>query len=110
MAGPTVRKRPEEVESAEMEQFVHGPFALLDSAMRDGTPVLISCRSNRKLFGRVRAFDRHMNMILDGVQEIWMDKSSLAYANRRTLGNVFLRGDNVILVVKKPETETSAKA
>ena len=106
--GVTAKPRPEEAESKELEDFVHGPFRLLDSAMNDGTPVLISCRSNRKLFGRVRAFDRHMNMILDNVQEIWMDGSSLTYANRRTLGKVFLRGDNVILIVKKPDDAAQA--
>lgn len=25
--------------------------------------VLISCRNNKKLLGRVKAFDRHMNMV-----------------------------------------------
>ncbi|KNH07458.1 Small nuclear ribonucleoprotein Sm D2 [Perkinsela sp. CCAP 1560/4] len=96
------KRRPEEAEAQEIEDFAHGPFSLLDTSMRTGGQVLISCRNNRKLVGRVRAFDRHMNMILDTVQEIWMDSSSMGYANRRTLGNVFLRGDNVILVVKSP--------
>ncbi|KAL4582418.1 hypothetical protein LXL04_006967 [Taraxacum kok-saghyz] len=27
--------------------------------------VLINCRNNKKLLGRVRAFDRHCNMVLE---------------------------------------------
>ena len=37
--------------------------------------VLISCRNNRKLMGRVKAFDRHCNMILENVKEMWSEVS-----------------------------------
>ena len=33
---------------------------------------MISLRNNRKLLGRVRAFDRHMNLILENVQEVFI--------------------------------------
>ena len=29
--------------------------------------VLINCRNNKKLLGRVKAFDRHCNMVLENV-------------------------------------------
>ena len=35
--------------------------------------VLINCRNNRKLLGRVKAFDRHCNMILENVKEMWTE-------------------------------------
>jgi hypothetical protein len=35
--------------------------------------VLINCRNNRKLLGRVKAFDRHCNMILENVKEFWTE-------------------------------------
>ncbi len=35
--------------------------------------VLISCRNNRKLLGRVKAFDRHCNMVLENVKEMWTE-------------------------------------
>jgi small nuclear ribonucleoprotein (snRNP)-like protein len=35
--------------------------------------VLINCRNNRKLLGRVKAFDRHCNMVLENVKEIWTE-------------------------------------
>ncbi|KAK7244220.1 hypothetical protein RIF29_39039 [Crotalaria pallida] len=40
-----------------------------------GFRVLINCRNNRKLLGRVRAFDRHFNMIVENVKEIWTELS-----------------------------------
>lgn len=37
------------------------------------TQVLINCRNNKKLLGRVRAFDRHCNMVLENVREMWTE-------------------------------------
>lgn len=37
--------------------------------------VLINCRNNRKLLGRVKAFDRHCNMVLENVKEFWTEAS-----------------------------------
>jgi small nuclear ribonucleoprotein D2 len=34
---------------------------------------LINCRNNKKLLGRVKAFDRHCNMVLEGVKEMWTE-------------------------------------
>ena len=38
--------------------------------MSDGTQILINCSNNKKLLGRVRAFDRHYNMVLEEVTEM----------------------------------------
>lgn len=35
--------------------------------------VLINCRNNKKLLGRVKAFDRHCNMVLENVKEMWTE-------------------------------------
>jgi len=35
--------------------------------------VLINARNNHKLLGRVKAFDRHCNMILENVTEMWQE-------------------------------------
>jgi small nuclear ribonucleoprotein (snRNP)-like protein len=35
--------------------------------------VLINCRNNRKLLARVKAFDRHCNMVLENVKEMWTE-------------------------------------
>ena len=35
--------------------------------------VLINCRNNHKLLARVKAFDRHCNMLLENVKEMWTE-------------------------------------
>lgn len=35
--------------------------------------MLISVRNNRKLLARVKAFDRHCNMVLENVKEMWTE-------------------------------------
>ena len=35
--------------------------------------MLINCRNNRKLLARVKAFDRHCNMVLENVKEMWTE-------------------------------------
>lgn len=39
-----------------------GPFSVLYKAVRSNTQVLINVRNNHKLLGRVKAYDRHMNL------------------------------------------------
>lgn len=39
------------------------PLSVLQSAVRSGTQILVALRNNRKLLGRVKAFDRHANMV-----------------------------------------------
>jgi small nuclear ribonucleoprotein (snRNP)-like protein len=43
--------------------------------------VLINCRNNHKLLARVKAFDRHCNMVLENVKEMWTEtpKSGIYY-------------------------------
>lgn len=39
-----------------------GPFSVLYKAVRTNTQVLVNVRNNHKLLGRVKAYDRHMNL------------------------------------------------
>jgi small nuclear ribonucleoprotein D2 len=39
-----------------------GPYSVLYKAVRGNTQVLINVRNNHKLLGRVKAYDRHMNL------------------------------------------------
>lgn len=49
------------------DDFTTGPLSLLRAAVLDGSQVLINVRNNKKLLGRVKAFDRHCNMVRDGL-------------------------------------------
>ncbi|CAA0832016.1 Small nuclear ribonucleoprotein family protein [Striga hermonthica] len=57
----------------EEEEFHTGPLSVLMMSVKNNTQVLINCRNNRKLLGHVRAFDRHCNMVLENVREMWTE-------------------------------------
>lgn len=59
-----------ELQRLEEYEFAHGPMSVLQDAVQNGTQVLISCRNNHKLLAKVRAFDRHTNLVLENVKEV----------------------------------------
>lgn len=61
-----------ELRKIEEEEFQTGPLSLLTLAVREHQQVLISLRNNKKLLARVKAFDRHFNMVLENVKEVSM--------------------------------------
>ncbi|KAI9671461.1 MAG: mRNA splicing protein [Alyxoria varia] len=67
-----------EIAQLEEHEFTSGPLSILQTAVRSHTQVLISCRNNRKLLARVKAFDRHCNMVLENVKEMWTETPRLA--------------------------------
>lgn len=76
---PLTHTRSEyEVSQVEEYEFSHGPLSLLRTAVLNHSQVLISLRNNRKLLARIKAFDRHMNMILENVKEMWTETPRLA--------------------------------
>ena len=58
----------------EKEDFSKGPLSILMNSVTKNTQVLISLRNNHKLLARVKAFDRHCNMVLENVTEMWTEK------------------------------------
>ncbi|KAK3369252.1 small nuclear ribonucleoprotein sm d2 [Lasiosphaeria ovina] len=96
-----------EYEIAQLEnwEMSHGPLSILQTAVRSHTQVLISIRSNRKLLARVKAFDRHCNMVLENVKEMWTEtpsyqgKKGRPVNKDRFISKMFLRGDSVIIVL-----------
>ena len=48
-------------------------MSILKQAIQSDKEVLIFCRSGKKLTAKVKAFDRHMNMVLENVQELWTE-------------------------------------
>ena len=102
-------------EKTEEDMINEGPLSLLKDAVRTNSQILIYCRNNRKLLGRIRAFDRHMNIILEAVCEIWSEmmkgksKQHKLRNRERFISKMFLRGDSIILIVKNPnETRSDA--
>mmetsp|Transcript_4497 Transcript_4497/g.8407 ORF Transcript_4497/g.8407 Transcript_4497/m.8407 type:complete len:110 (+) Transcript_4497:137-466(+) len=96
---------------SEMDSFTTGPLSLLTMSVKSNTQVLINCRNNRKLLGRVKAFDRHCNMVLENVKEMWTENPKTGKGQKkakpvnkdRFISKMFLRGDSVILVLRNPK-------
>ncbi|KAN0048115.1 hypothetical protein ACTA71_002510 [Dictyostelium dimigraforme] len=103
MNDETMEDRPEDSND-------EGPLSILRDSVNNNTQVLINVRNNKKLLGRVRAFDRHCNMVLENVKEIWTEVPKTAKGKKkakpinkdRFISKMFLRGDSVILVLKNP--------
>ena len=51
---PKSELTPEELEEREKHEFQTGPLAVLTESVKNNTQVLINCRNNRKLMGRVK--------------------------------------------------------
>merc|ERR1712178_517519 len=95
----------------EEEQFRTGPLSVLTEAMRANSQVLINVRNNKKLLGRIKAFDRHCNMVLENVKDMWTEMPKSGKGAKKTkpvnkdryISKMFLRGDSVILVLRNPK-------
>ena len=91
-------------------QLESGPLSVLMQSVKQNTQVLINCRNNHKLLARVKAFDRHCNMVLENVKEMWTEtpnagkgKAAAQSVNKdRFISKMFLRGDSVIIVLRNP--------
>lgn len=71
---------------------------------------MILLRNNRKVLARVRAFDRHMNMVLEHVLEMYTEvpkgskgKKAVPVNKERYHSKIFLRGDSVIFILRNPK-------
>lgn len=105
------RSELSEAELLRIEEYesLNGPLSILNQAVEQNTQVLISLRNNKKLLARVKAYDRHSNMILTNVREMWTEtprssngKKSKPVTKDRFISKMFLRGDGVIVVVAAP--------
>ncbi|CAD5117615.1 DgyrCDS6370 [Dimorphilus gyrociliatus] len=107
---PKSEMTQDELQQREQEEFNTGPLSVLTQSVKNNTQVLINCRNNKKLLGRVKAFDRHCNMVLENVKEMWTEtprtgkgkKKAKPVNKDRYISKLFLRGDSVILVLRNP--------
>ena len=100
----------EDKEGGAEDECATGPLSLLLHSMRTNSQVLINVRNNHQLLARVKAFDRHCNMVLENVEEVWTEvpktgkgkKKAKPVNKERYISKMFLRGDSVILVLRNP--------
>lgn len=86
----------------EQEELSKGPLSVLMKSVQNNSQVLINLRNNHKLLARVRAFDRHCNMVLENVREMWTEIPAgsggrgKAVARDRVISKMFLRGESFL--------------
>ena len=66
------------------------PLDALNNAR--GKKVIIELKNGKQFLGTLKAFDIHINVVLDDAEE------REAGETKRKLGTVFLRGDTIILI------------
>jgi len=93
-----------QIRALEEHEISQGPLSVLQQSVRNHTQILISLRNNKKLLARVKAFDRHCNMVLENVKEMWTEqpkgKNKKAINKDRFISKMFLRGDSVVLILR----------
>lgn len=68
-----------------------------------GAQVLVELRGKRKLRGRLRGYDQHLNLILEDADEMSFDDES-EHEIIEVIKTVIVRGDNVVLVSPPPKS------
>ncbi|NWF94928.1 MAG: RNA-binding protein [Candidatus Thorarchaeota archaeon] len=68
-----------------------------------GAQILVELKGRKKLKGRLRGYDQHLNLILETAEEISVDETS---EKAEPINTVIVRGDNVILVSPPPKEPT----
>lgn len=86
-----------------MASAVTSPYDLIKLSV--GERVYIKCRGGRELRGLLHAYDSHMNMVLEDVEEtvttVDVDEDTeeeVVQSRKRTMEMLFVRGDVVILL------------
>ena len=80
---------------------MNNPFSLLADTIALNRPIIIFTRNNKKLFGHIRAFDKHMNLALENVRELFSfkDNNKNTTYHERYISKLILRGDTIILLL-----------
>ena len=62
-----------------------------------GNIVLVRLRGGKKLRGKLKGFDQHLNLVVEETEDITIAEES------KKLGTIILRGDNVIIISPPPK-------
>lgn len=87
------------------------PLCLLSRVIKENKLTVIFLRNNKKIIAKLKAFDKHFNLILENIREIWNehDKNRKIVFRERHIGKMILRGDSIILLLPLTIFEDSHK-
>ncbi len=72
----------------------YGAAEILSESL--GSNVLVKLKGGREVRGLMKSFDQHLNLVLEGAEELISDKEP------KKLGTIIVRGDNVVIVSPSP--------
>lgn len=78
-----------------MANGIDRPLDLLNQSK--GKEILVQLKSGRQMVGTLRAFDIHINVVLDNAKELENGEQTKSY------GLTFLRGDTIVFI--SPSTQ-----
>ena len=73
-----------------MVNGIERPLDLLNQSK--GKEILVQLKSDRQLVGTLKAFDIHINVVLDNAKEMHNNEV------KRNIGLTFLRGDTIVFI------------
>lgn len=73
-----------------MENNINRPLDVLNKAK--GKEIIIYLKNDKKIVGKLLAFDIHINLVLDDTKEIENDQV------KNKLGLTFIRGDTILYI------------
>ena len=101
---PKTSRTEEENRLSEQMEMEKGPFKLIMIAIKNRRRVLISMRNNHKFLAIPKAIDRHCNMVLENVTDMWIEHENNEPIKReKFVSKLFVRGDSVIIIVDVPD-------
>ncbi len=68
-----------------------------------GKTILMRLRGGKKLRGKLKGFDQHLNLLLEETEDITNAE------NAKELGTIILRGDKVIIISPPPRQKRVGK-
>ncbi|RLI55895.1 MAG: hypothetical protein DRO87_02365 [Candidatus Thorarchaeota archaeon] len=77
------------------------PMDLLQDSI--GAQVLVELKGRKKIKGKLRKFDMHLNLVLEDAQEIHVDPETNQEVVTQ-IDKIIVRGDNVVIVSPPPKS------
>ncbi len=78
-----------------MANGIDRPLDLLNQSK--GKEILVQLKSGKQMVGTLKAFDIHINVVLDNAKEVENGQQTRSY------GPTFLRGDTIIFISPSPQ-------